>query len=388
MALFVIAVLLISVGIPFFIARTIIRGLSLRGRARLAVVGAVGLLVIWVVVQQVVWRRAAFDSSAWGQVGAWSAHLTMALFSFLFTYLLLADLCGLCVQVVRASSQRHLRWWRRSSLSPQLIWLALFATGLSLAWGVWEARAVRLVVHDVFVDGLPPGLEGFSVVQITDLHVGGTVGRSFMERVANLVREADGDVLVLTGDVADGLPDNLRDTIEPLRLLPARHGRFYVTGNHEFYWDPLAWRAAMSELGFQVLENSHQVIKVGDEQVLVAGVPDDSAGRMGTVGVIASDPDEAGRTDEVVGLSLLLAHQPRVVAKIQQTQYDMVFLGHTHAGQFFPWTLAIHLAQPYVRGLYEVGNMRLYVSPGTGYWGPPVRLGARPEVTKIVFHSR
>ncbi len=250
-----------------------------------------------------------------------------------------------------------------------------------LAIGIWRARrpaAVRVV--DVPITDLPPDLEGFRIVQLSDLHVGPTLKRDFVERVVNTANDLRPDLIALTGDVADGFPRELHNDVAPLAALRAPHGKYFVTGNHEYYWDAAGWVSELEQLGFSALVNRHRVIDRGAGRIVLAGVTDLSAG--GLPGH-ASDPAAAVAGAPASDVRVLLAHQPKSAFAARAAGYDLQLSGHTHGGQYFPFNLLVRLFQPFVAGLHRLEEMWLYVSRGTGYWGPPLRLGAPAEITLI-----
>src|SRR6266702_2837822 len=184
---------------------------------------------------------------------------------------------------------------------------------------------------------------------------------------------------IVGGDVADGLPPVLRDEVAPLAWLAAPHGKFFVTGNHEYYWDAAAWVRELERLGFSALVNAHRVIRRGTARLVLAGVTDHSASRL--VPGHASDPAAAVAGALESDVWVLLAHQPKSAFEARAVGFDLQLSGHTHGGQYFPFNLLVRLFQPFVAGLHRLEEMWLYVSRGTGYWGP--RLGAPSEITLI-----
>ena len=240
--------------------------------------------------------------------------------------------------------------------------------------GVFGARRPHVVRVSVPIADLPPDLEGFRIVQLSDLHIGPTLKRRFVERVVTTANALDPDVVAFTGDVADGFVPDLRDEVAPLGRLAARLGKFYVTGNHEYYWDAAGWGREVERLGLSVLQNSHQMVRRGNGRLLFAGVPDLS---------VPSDPAAALRGAPASDVRVLLAHQPRSAFAARDAGFDLQLSGHTHGGQYFPFNLLVRLFQPFVAGLHRLEAMWLYVSRGTGYWGPPLRLLAPAEITLI-----
>ncbi|HYS20463.1 MAG TPA: metallophosphoesterase, partial [Gemmatimonadales bacterium] len=246
--------------------------------------------------------------------------------------------------------------------------------GVVTALGTLQARRPRVVRVFVPITDLPPDLQGFRIVQISDLHVGPTLNRRFVERVVATVNALSPDVVAVTGDVADGFVRDLRDDVAPLARLVAPLGKFYVTGNHEYYWDAPGWIGEVERLGLAVLNHAYRVVERGAARLLFAGVPDLS---------VPSDPAAALRGAPQSDVRVLLAHQPKSAFAARAAGFDLQLSGHTHGGQYFPFNLLVRLFQPFVAGLHRLEAMWLYVSRGTGYWGPPLRLGAPSEITLI-----
>src|SRR6266571_1967914 len=193
-------------------------------------------------------------------------------------------------------------------------------------------------------------------------------------RVTVPIADLPSDLVAVTGDVADGLVPDLREHVAPLGRLRAPHGAYFVTGNHEYYWDVRGWIAELERLGIEVLSNEHRIVQRGAGRLLLAGVTDLSA---------ASDPAAAVAGAPPSDVRVLLAHQPRSAFAAQAAGYDLQLSGHTHGGQYFPFNLLVRLFQPFVAGLHRLESMWLYVSRGTGYWGPPLRLCAPAEITLL-----
>lgn len=313
---------------------------------------------------------AAFFAGRAGPVPAkpaleWAGFTAMGLSSLLIVFVLLGDLL-------------HLRTWLGAGLfSAGVVSGAL----VILVLGAWRAGRPAVVRVHVPIDNLPADLEGFRIVQLSDLHVGATLKRDFVERVVATANQLEPDLIALTGDVADGFPTALRDEVAPLARLAAPHGKFFVTGNHEYYWDAPGWLRELERLGFNTLVNAHQVIRHGNGELVLAGVTDLSAGR-GVPGH-RSDPQLAVAGAPEGDVRVLLAHHPKSAFAARRAGFDLQLSGHTHGGQYFPFNLLVRLFQPFVAGLHRLEEMWLYVSRGTGYWGPPLRLGAPSEITLL-----
>ena len=264
-----------------------------------------------------------------------------------------------------------------SAAAVPLLALAAVAIG---AVGARRTAAVREV--DVPVDGLPPALHGFTIVQVTDVHVGPTVKRAYVQRIVDAVNRLQPDAVALTGDLVDGRVADLRDDVAPLAGLRARHGSFFVTGNHEYYSGVAEWTDALRGLGLTVLENAHRVLDHGGARLVLAGVRDFSAGQV--VAGHRSDPQAAiAGAPADAAVRVLLAHQPRSAAAAADAGFDLQLSGHTHGGQFWPWNLFVRFQQPFTAGLHRLQDLWVYTSRGTGYWGPPKRFGAPSEITLL-----
>jgi uncharacterized protein len=240
--------------------------------------------------------------------------------------------------------------------------------------GMVQARHPRVVRVSVPIRNLPSDLAGLRIVQISDLHVGSTIRRAFVESVVDVANALAPDLVAVTGDVADGLVPELRDHVAPLGRLRAPLGRYFVTGNHEYYWDVRGWSRELERLGLAVLSNEHRLLVRGNGRLLLAGITDLS---------VDADPHAALAGAPESDVRVLLAHQPRSAYAARAAGFDLQLSGHTHGGQFFPFNLLVRLFQPFVAGLHRLEEMWLYVSRGTGYWGPPLRLGAPSEITLL-----
>jgi predicted MPP superfamily phosphohydrolase len=234
---------------------------------------------------------------------------------------------------------------------------------------------------DIPVQGLDARLDGARIVQITDLHVGPTIRAAYVRRVVRMSNELAPDLVALTGDFVDGSVARLASHIAPLAELQPAGRVFFVPGNHEYYSGAAQWLAHFRALGFRVLLNEHDTISIRGARVIVGGVVDPAAQAYTRE---EPRPDLAAAHDQGAAFRLLLAHNPKLAPAAEAAGFDLQLSGHTHAGQFFPWTLAVHLVHaPHVAGLARSGRMWVYVSAGTGSWGPPVRFGTKPELTLV-----
>ena len=261
-------------------------------------------------------------------------------------------------------------------------WVPLAALAAVCVGALPALRGPYVRRVDIPVDGLAPDLDGFRIVQISDLHASPMTRPAYVQRVVDMAKELAPDLIALTGDMVDGSVPRLAAHVAPLGALASEDRAFFVLGNHDYYSGAAPWTAHFEGMGFRVLENTHVTIARGAARLLIGGVIDFAA-RM-------SDPDAGPRPDLATdgdarpAFRLLLAHNPKIAPLAEQAGFDLQLSGHTHAGQFFPWTFVIHLVHgPHAAGLSRRGRLWVYVNAGTGTWGPPVRLGTRPELTLL-----
>ena len=310
---------------------------------------------------------------------AWAGMLALGLFSSLFVFTLLRDLM-LLLAALAAWIEPGLAAPGLAALSAEAVpLLALLASVL----GAFNARRTAQVVEvDVPIVGLPAALHGFTIAQISDIHVGPTIKAPYLQGIVDAVNRLQADMVAITGDLVDGSVKELAGHVAPLAGLSSRHGSFFVTGNHEYYSGAASWIAELRRLGLTVLVNQHVVLEQEGERMVLAGVADFTAHHFDPSH--QSDPHAAllGAPGDAA-VRILLAHQPRSATSAEQAGFDLQLSGHTHGGQFFPWGYFVRFQQPFTAGLYRMGRLWVYVSRGTGYWGPPKRLGAPSEITRL-----
>ena len=305
---------------------------------------------------------------------AWIGLLAMGFFSSLLVLTVLRDAMLLVLSLFGAASHAMLR--------NSAVAVPLLALGATLVGFVNARRVARVVYVQVPIAGLPAPLQGYSIVQISDVHVGPTIKRGYLNAIVTKVNALQPDAIAITGDLVDGSVKRLSLHTAPLARLAARDGTFFVTGNHEYYSGAEEWIAELRRLGLTVLLNQHVVCERGGEKLMIAGVTDFTAHQF----------DEAHRSDPLkaafgapgdLRARILLAHQPRSAAAAAAAGFDLQLSGHTHGGQFFPWNLFVPLQQPFTAGLNRLSQLWVYTSRGTGYWGPPKRFGAPSEITCV-----
>jgi uncharacterized protein len=305
---------------------------------------------------------------------AWIGFLLMGAFSSFLVLTLLRD-------VLLAIS-----WpFARDRMTPLRQYSALLVVNAVVAVtliGLFNARRrARVVETDIPIDDLPDALHGFCIVQISDVHVGSTIKRGYVQAIVDAVNALEPDVIAVTGDIVDGSVRDLAQHVEPLSALRARYGAFLVTGNHEYYSGEAQWTREFRRLGLKVLLNEHVALVHAGTTLVLAGVTDYTAHHFNPSH--RSDPAAALANAPPAAVKVLLAHQPRTASAAAAAGFDLQLSGHTHGGQFWPWNHFVRFQQPYTAGLHRSNKLWIYVSRGTGYWGPPKRFGAPSEISKL-----
>lgn len=365
---FLVGVLLI--GLHVFVGVTLIPDLSL---------GLLGSVLAWayLALSAVLMRYGVLVRGAGSALLAWSGLLAMGIFSSLAIF-----------SLVRAFvlALASLLGWESIDFTHGSALAVIAAVLVVTLFGVLNARrTARVAERDIALRNLPAALEGFSIVQLSDIHVGPTIKQGYIDAMVKRVNGLAPELIVITGDLVDGSVADLADDIAPLAQLRARHGIYVVTGNHEYYSGADSWIAEFERLGMRVLLNRHELLEHAGAQLVLAGIADYSAElfrpshKSDPVAAFAGAPAGVPR--------ILLAHQPRSAKAALEAGCDLQLSGHTHGGQFWPWMHFVRWQQPWVAGLQRVGAMQIYISRGTGYWGPPLRFGAPSEITRIRLAS-
>ena len=254
----------------------------------------------------------------------------------------------------------------------------LAVSGLAEGLGFPQVKKV-----DVDIENLQPDLEGFCIVQISDLHIFSAIHHNWIQNLVERVNILTPDIIALTGDIVDAPYSQLSYNVAPLASLSARFGKFFVTGNHEYSVEAGGvdeWIREMQNLGLTILLNNHRIISQGRGMILIGGVADYSAPYRSSHD---SSPAQAMGDASNADVKILLAHQPQSVYKAAEAGFDLQLSGHTHGGLFPLCRWLRSLSQPFQAGLYKYQNTQLYVSSGTGYWGIPLRYGTPPEITHL-----
>jgi len=312
----------------------------------------------------------------WADRVAGTGLFLAGFFSSLFVFTLLRDVAlAPTVLLVSASSVPGV-------LTGSAILVVTLTVLATLIGFVNARRRAGIVRVDIPIRDLPDALHGFTIAQITDIHVGPTIKRPYVDAIVDAVNALQADMIAVTGDLVDGSVRDLAGHTAPLARLTARHGAYFVTGNHEYYSGEPAWTAELQRLGLRVLMNEHVVLTHEGERLVVAGVADFSAHHFNPRQ--KSDPEAALRDAPAdAGARILLAHQPRSAPAAAAAGFDLQLSGHTHGGQFWPWMFFVRLQQPFTAGLHRLNDLWVYISRGTGYWGPPKRFGSPSEITHL-----
>ena len=254
-----------------------------------------------------------------------------------------------------------------------------FATAIT-AKAIDNARHIEIEKIDVKINGLK---KSFKMIQLSDVHIGGLIDRDFIKNMVETVNELKPDLVVITGDLVDTKLQYAKPAFNELANLQSQYGTFFIVGNHEYFHGVNEIMDYARTLGIKVLENENVFIGQDNIGFNLAGVYDVMGNRIG-----ALKPDiKKALENKKDAPTVLLAHQPRFLNDLETTKgIDLVLCGHTHGGQIIPFNFLVKLQQPYVRNLNQHNEFtQVYVNKGTGFWGPPMRLGASSEITVLTL---
>ena len=345
-----------------------------------------GLIFLFLAIPGSLFARRS-PLAAWTDGLVWLAMTWLGLLLFLTLALSLADVVRATWQLTRSLSGGPVLDPERRQVVARLLAGAAAALAGSLGLAALRAGLGRVQVRkvEVTLDRLPQAASGTRIVQISDVHVGPTIHGDFIETIVSQCNALLPDVVVITGDLVDGSVEELRQHTAPLARLRAKYGVYFVTGNHEYYSGAEDWCQELERLGVRVLRNERVSIGSDEASFDLAGVDDHSARGFGDGH--GEDLPKALHGRDLGRELVLLAHQPRTIFEAQNHGVGLQLSGHTHGGQIWPWTYLVRLQQPVVRGLSRFGASQIYVSCGTGYWGPPMRLGAPSEITLLTLRK-
>ncbi len=376
--IFLSIVVAIDVGLHYFVWARLVRDTGLGAPWSRVVTISLVVLACLIPIALAVGRHAPRAIAA---PLAWVSYIWLGLLFFLFVLLLPLELVRLGAFLAGAPGDPARRLFFTRALGVFVAGATAVMGGAGLYFGLQQVPIKRVRVP---LAKFPKALDGYAIVQLTDVHVGPTIGREFIDDLVSRTNALNPDLVAITGDLVDGSVDDLGPLLASLGKLRAKDGVYFVTGNHEYYSGADAWIAHLGKLGIRVLRNEHLPIR-GAAGFDLAGVDDASAHQFGNGHGMDVKGALEGR-DPARAL-VLLAHQPKAIFAAALHGADLQISGHTHGGQLFPWNLFVKLDQPYVAGLHLHEGTTLYVSCGTGYWGPPMRLGAPAEITRIELVS-
>ena len=356
--LFFLVMVAVMSGVHFYLWTRFVRDLELVAPWRQLATGAMITMLIVLLATPITYRLLdrSLPSMFVTLVYAWMGFVTIAL-----TVVGGLDIARLVAGHVTGPVDESKRLMFARAFGGAAI---LGAVGVSVMAARGALGSPKLKSVSVALKRLPAAFDKLKLVQISDLHVGPTIKKAYVQDVVDRTNALNPDIIVITGDLVDGPVESLRDDVAPIAQLRARLGVYFVTGNHEYYSGVAGWLKHLPTLGVQVLSNAN--VRLGDNFYL-AGV-DDWTASPDLPKALADIP----ATAEVI----LLAHQPKQIFEAAKLKVGLVLSGHTHGGQIWPFGLFVRLAQPYVAGLADHEGTQIYVSRGTGFWGPPMRFGA------------
>ncbi|WOC13865.1 metallophosphoesterase [Gordonia sp. MP11Mi] len=365
--------------VTFWLHRRLVRATGLRGRWAVA---ADSVLIVFGVATTIAFAVGDLFDPSWSRPVGFIGFTWAAVVFYLLLGTVLVALVSAAVRLVRLVMRRRADGLPRRAIaaaSAVVVVVAFAVTG----YGLVEASSPKIVAEDAHIAGLPASFDGVRIAFVTDVHVGPARGEGFVRKVVDDVMAEHPDLIVLGGDLTDGTVAKVGPDLEPLRDLHAPLGVFGISGNHEYYVDDGgAWLDYWETLGVRTLRNERVELRRGNGVVDLAGVYDATA-------PAPHEPDYSaalGGRDSSHPV-ILLAHQPIQAEDAAEYGADLQLSGHTHDGQMWPLKYLVGFEQPVTAGWGDVDGVPVYVTRGTGAWGPPVRVLAPPEITVITLRS-
>ena len=377
--------------VHIYLWKRLVKDTTRPGRTRWILTALLVALAAVLLAALILPRVVGLTDSGWY---AWPGYLWFGLAAYLFLSLLILEPVRLALRgwvnrkppETKAESaslpvlNRRVFLARASAVAAGAASVGLAGIGTATALGPPDLLYVPIRLRK-----LDPAFHGFRIALVSDIHLGPLAGRAHTERIVAMINATAPDLVAIVGDLVDGTVGELGSAVEPLRDLHSREGTFFVTGNHEYFVeDTLSWLRELERLGVQPLRNENTAIRRGAATVQLAGVNDVS-------GESHSDPPDFDRALSGLNPSsptILLAHQPVMVTEAASRGVDLQLSGHTHGGQMWPFHYVVRLAQPSLAGLSTVDDTQLYVTRGAGFWGPPMRIGAPPDITVVSLQVR
>ncbi len=372
-----------------YVWKRLIKDTTPRGRARWILTAALVALMTLLFATLILPRVFGVPRSVWF---AWPGYIWFGLLVYLFLALLVLEPVRLALrgwtkrkpapatEPQAAAMNRRMFLARAGAVAAGAASVGLIGVGMANALGPPDLLQVPVRLRR-----LDPAFNGFRIAVVSDIHLGPLAGRANTERIVRMINEAQPDLVAIVGDLVDGTVEELGSAVEPLRDLVSREGTFFVTGNHEYFVDDTTtWLRELERLEVQPLRNENTAIRRGAATFDLAGVND-------IAGEERSDPPDFDRALSGLDSSrptILLAHQPVQVEEAAARGVDLQLSGHTHGGQMWPFHYIVRAVQPSLAGLSTVDDTQLYVTRGAGFWGPPVRVGAPPDITVLSLEGK
>jgi len=309
----------------------------------------------------------------------YTLSLAVAITVVLFFVTLLYDLIHTAAQHVPFDQER--RRFMKITFDVTMLILA-FSYLLKGITGVIKKPAINRV--DVYIKDF--GFDELVIVQLSDMHIGNTIGRSFVQECVDRVNALKPDIVVITGDLLDRKIADGKEALSPLRELQTKYGTYFILGNHEYYHGAQGIADYMAQLNIKALLNESVLIKEGKRSFNLVGVNDIQSIRFGTMMI---DTFKAFENVDKTVPTILLSHQPKSIDHVTDKDFDLMISGHTHGGQIFPFGFLVMMDQPFLSGLHDINaTKQIFVSRGTGYWGPPVRVFAPSEISHLTIRPK
>ena len=342
-----------------------------------------GMLYLPLLIPLILIMRRNLFAGPFSQIFEATVLTSLAFYSFLLGLSLFRDTAAvLLLALSKILKKPDLSFFSTRQVLKSSCLTVIGASVLMICLGLYNALSTPEIIEvEIPVAGLHPDLDGFRIAQLTDLHADELKSKKYFEAITRAVIGMNPDITVITGDLADGSVETSAPRIESLKNLPK--DTYFITGNHDYYAGYEEWIKHTASLGFKILLDDFTVIEKGSARILLAGVTDPAAR-----GLFPDRPrgvEVAVQGAPAADFRILLAHQPKEIFDAEKFGFDLQISGHTHGGQFFPWNHLIGFFHPYVKGLNKHENMWIYVSQGTGFWGPPIRLGTRTEITLLIL---
>ena len=313
---------------------------------------------------------------------AWLGYTGLGTVSLLFFIQIGMDMILVVKSII--TKGHHFDPHRRAFLGLSLKGIMGGLGAIGTVWGLYTAVKTPVIKKvEIPIIGLSKSLQGFRMAQISDLHVGSMIGKNFISKVVEKIDKINPDILFFTGDAADGSVETFGDYFLPFKKITPMYGKYFVTGNHEYYSDMNGWLRLIENMGFKILVNESQILNIKGSTIMITGIPDRSGKHFSSIH--KTDMEKAVEGMAECDVKILLAHQPKDVEHAVKYNFHLQLSGHTHGGQYFPYSLLVQMANPFLKGLHKRENTWVYINQGTGYWGPPLRIGTESEITEITL---